>query len=89
VSYGEVLVDKSAIDIILRLLDDIVTTSFGYIFYCAFFTCTVVVLNCFVMCIYIYIYIYIYMCVCVYVCVCVGFVVCVFGNMYTNTLRLP
>jgi hypothetical protein len=73
VGYGEVLVDKSAIDLILRLLDDIVTTSFWYIFYCAFFTCTVVVLNFF--CVYIYIYIYIY--ICLVVCMCGFFNVCV------------
>ena len=35
-SYAEVLVDKSAIDLILRLLDYIVTVSFGYILYCLF-----------------------------------------------------
>ena len=56
----------SVIDLILRVLDYIVTISFGNILYC-FFTCTVVVLNCFVMC------------GCVCVCVCVyGFVMCVF-----------
>ena len=52
--YGEVLVDKSAIDLMLRVLDYIVTVSFGYILYCVctvfVFTCTVVVLNCFIMC---------------------------------------
>jgi len=62
VSYGEVLMDKSAtalilrvLDFILRVLDYIVTISFGYILYRLF-------LNCFVMC----------------GCVCVGFVMCVF-----------
>jgi hypothetical protein len=34
VHYGEVLVDKSAIDLILMVLDYIVTVSFEYIFYC-------------------------------------------------------
>jgi len=37
VSYSEVLVDKSAIDLILRVLDYIVTISFGYILYCVCF----------------------------------------------------
>ena len=36
-SYGEVLVHKSAIDPILRVLDYIVTISFGYILYCVCF----------------------------------------------------
>jgi len=36
-SYSEVLVDKSAIDLILRVFDYIVTISFGYILYCAYF----------------------------------------------------
>ena len=36
-SYSEVLVDKSAIDLILRVLDYIVTISFGYILYCVCF----------------------------------------------------
>ena len=58
--YGEVLVDKSVIDLILRVLDYIVTISFWSVLYCVYFICTVVVLNCFVMC----------------VCVCVGFVMC-------------
>ena len=35
--YGEFLVDKSAIDLILRVLDFIVTVSFGYILYCVCF----------------------------------------------------
>ena len=35
--YGEVLVDKSAIDLIMRVLDYIVTVSFGYILHCVSF----------------------------------------------------
>ena len=35
-SCGEVLVDKSAIDLIERVLDYIVTVSFGYVLYCLF-----------------------------------------------------
>ena len=68
-SYGEVLVDKSASDLTLRVLDYIVTISFGYILNCVF-TCTVLVLNCFVM----------RVCMCGFctVCVCVGFVLCVY-----------
>jgi len=73
-------VDKSAIDLILRVLDYIMTISCGYICNVFVFTCTVVVLNCFVMC----------GCVFMFGCVfCVGFVKCVFGNKYTSTLRLP
>ena len=49
-SYGEVLVDKSAIGLILRVLDYIVAISFRYTLYCVCFHFTVVVLNCFVMC---------------------------------------
>jgi len=37
VSYGEVLVDKSAIDLILRVLDYIETISFVYTLYCICF----------------------------------------------------
>ena len=48
--YGEVLVDKSAIYLILRVLDYIVTISFEYILYCVCFH-LLVVLNSFVMCV--------------------------------------
>ena len=34
--YGEVLVDKSVFELILRVLDYIVTISLGYILYCLF-----------------------------------------------------
>ena len=69
-SYGEVLVDKSASDLILRVLDYIVTISFGYILNCVF-TCTVLVLNCFVM----------RVCMCGFcnVCVLVTFILALFG----------
>ena len=78
VSYSEVLVDKSVIDLILRVLDYIVSISFWYILY-SVFICTVVVLNCFVMC----------GCVCMcgfcnVWCVCVGFVMC--GCVYVCVL---
>ena len=56
--YGEVLVDKSAIYLILRVLDYIVTISFEYILHCVCFH-LLVVLNSFVMCVCV--------CVCVYV----------------------
>ena len=46
--YGEVLVDKSAIFLILRVLDYILTISFDYILYCVCFH-LFVVLNSFVM----------------------------------------
>ena len=52
--YGKVLVDKSVIYLILRVLDCIVTISFEYILYCVSFH-LLVVLNSFVM----------YVCVCV------------------------
>ena len=58
---GEVLVDKSAIDLILRVLDYIVTVSFGYILYCV---CFHLYCGCFKL---------FYN---VWVCVCVGFVMC-------------
>jgi hypothetical protein len=69
VSYGEVLLDKSAIDLtwrvldfILRAFDYIVTISFGYILYCVFhWYCGCIKLFCNV-----------------WVCVCLGFVMCVF-----------
>ena len=52
--YVEFLVDKSVIDLILRVLDYIVTISFGYILYCGCFKlfCNVWVCVCvgFVMC---------------------------------------
>ena len=48
--YGEVLVDKSASDLILRVLDYIVTISFEYISFCVCFQ-LLVVLNSFVMCV--------------------------------------
>jgi len=66
VSYGEVLVDESAIDLILRVLDYIVTISFGYILYCVCFHvycgcfklfCNVWVCVGFVMCVFWY-YVY-------------------------------
>jgi len=38
VSYSEVLVDKRAIDLILKVLDYIVTISFGHILYCVLFS---------------------------------------------------
>jgi hypothetical protein len=43
-------------DFTLRELDytNIVIISFGYILYCFFLICTVVVLNCFVMCAFVY-----------------------------------
>ena len=47
--YGEVLVDKSAIDLILRVLDYIVS-NLGTSCTVFVLTCTVVVLSCFVMC---------------------------------------
>ena len=78
-SYGEVLVDESAIDLILRVLEYIVTISFGYILYCV---CFHSYCDCFKL--------FCYVCVCVCVCVFVSFVMCVCcGNMYTSTLRLP
>ena len=48
--YGEVLGDKSVTELILKVLGYIVTISFWSILYCVCFICTVVVLNCFVMC---------------------------------------
>ena len=79
-SYGEVLVDKSAIDLILRVLDNTVTISFGCILYCLFvFTCTVLVVYCFVMCV----------CVCVCVCVCGFCNVCVLVICILSLLGYP
>jgi len=61
VSYGEVLVDKSAIDLTLRILDYIVNISFRYILYCV---CFHLYCGCFKL-------------FCnVWVCVCVSFVMC-------------
>ena len=60
-SYGEVLVDKSVIELIERVLDYIVPISFGQSCTVFVFTCTVVILNCnvwvcvcvgFVMCVF-------------------------------------
>jgi len=62
-------VDKSAIDLILRVLDYIVTISFGYILYHVF-TCIVVVLNCFVIG---------YGCMCGFCNVCV-LVICILAH---------
>jgi hypothetical protein len=39
---------------LLRVLDYIVTISFGYILYCVCLICTVVVSYCFVMCVYVW-----------------------------------
>jgi hypothetical protein len=50
VRYGEVLVEKTVIELILKVLDYIVTILFWSILYCVCFICTVAVLNCFVMC---------------------------------------
>ena len=47
--YGEVLVDKSAIDLILRVLDYIELFNLGTSCTVFVLTCTVVVLNCFLM----------------------------------------
>jgi len=86
-------VDKSATDLILRVLDytchhlppwirsfdlfrhrRVLYFIWVYLVLCFVFTCTVVVLKCFVMC----------------GCVYVRVLQCVyFGNMYTGTLRLP
>jgi hypothetical protein len=49
VRCGEIVVDESAIDLILIVLDYIVTISFEYILYCGCFH-LLVVLNSFVMC---------------------------------------
>ena len=63
-SYGEVLVDKSVIDLILRVLDYIETISFGYILYCdcfhLYYGCFQLFRNVwvrvgFVMCVYVWI----------------------------------
>ena len=48
--YGEVLVDESVTELIQKVLGYIVTILFWSILYCVCFICTVVVLNCFVMC---------------------------------------
>ena len=64
-SYGEVLVDKSAMyirTILLKVLEYIVTISFGYILYCVCFNLYCGCFNLFCN---------------VLVCVCVGFVMCV------------
>ena len=89
--YGEFLVDKSAMDLILRVLDYIVTVSFGYIlycvcfhFYCGYFKlfCNVWVCLCgfcnvWVVDVWVY---NVWVCMCgfcnVWVYVCVGFVMC-------------
>ena len=65
--YGEVLVDKSAIYLILRVPDYIVTVSFGYILYCVCFNlyCGCFKLFCNV-----------------WLCGCVGFVMCGFCNVW-------
>jgi len=92
VRYGEIVVDKSAIDVILRVLDlilrvldlilmvlyYIVTISFGYILSFVYFHyCGCFKLFCNV-------------CVCVCLCVCVGACICVcFGNLCTSTLGYP
>ena len=70
-SYGEVLVDKSAIDLILRVLDytRIVTISSGYILYCV---CFHLHCGCFKS------FCNVRVCVYVCVCVCVGSAMCVF-----------
>ena len=77
--YGEVLVDKSAIDLILRVLDYIVTVSFGYILYCV---CFHLYCGCFIL------FCIVWVCVggfCnVWVCVYVGFVLC--GCVYVWVL---
>jgi len=57
VSYGEVLVDKIVIDLILRVLDYIVTIHFGISCTVFVFICTVAFLNCFVMCVCVYVWI--------------------------------
>ena len=72
--YGEVLVDKSVIGLILRVLGYIVTISFWSILYCVCIICTVVVLNCFVMRVCVCVCVCVYGCV--WVCVCGGFVMC-------------
>jgi len=59
VSYGKVLGDKmrcTLSDLVLRVLDSIVTISFGYILYCVL-ACTVVVLTCFVVCGCVYVWV--------------------------------
>jgi len=76
VSYGEVLVDKSAIDLIPRVLDYTVTISFGYILYCVCFHLSCGCFNLFCnACVWVWV------CVCVGVCVCacVGVGVCICG----------
>jgi hypothetical protein len=78
VSYGEVLVDKGAVYLRVTLYCGyfVALCLFHLSISCTVFVliCTVVVLNCFVMC----------RCVCV--CVCVGFVMCwCFRNVYTRS----
>jgi hypothetical protein len=63
VSYGEVLVDKSAIDLIQRVLQYILTISFGYVLYCVCFHFYCGCFKLFLMCFF---------------RVCVGFVMCTF-----------
>ena len=74
--YGEVLVDKSVTDLIVRVFVYIVTISFGYILYCGCFTLFCNVCVCVYVCMYGCVYEWILKCVC-------------FGDMYTCTLRLP
>ena len=89
--YGEVLVDKSAIDLIMRVLDYIVTVSFGYILHCVSFHlycgCFKLICNVWV-CVFGFCnvrmcgFCNVWMCMCgfcnVWVCVCIGFVTCAF-----------
>jgi len=42
----------------LRVLDFIVTISFGYILYCVCLICTVVVLTCFVKCGFMFVWVF-------------------------------
>ena len=87
--YGEVLVDKSATDLILRVLDYIVTVSFGYILYyvCFHLYCGCCKLFCNVwVCVCGFCNVWVCMCgfCTVWVCVCVGFVMC--GCVYVWVL---
>ena len=85
--YGEVLVDESAIDLILRVLDYIATVSFGYILYCV---CFHLYCGCFKLFCNVWMcgFCNVWVCMCgfctVWVCVCVGFVIC--GCVYVWVL---